>query len=166
MTGGAQVLITLYGQRLFPISPGRGALSISLLTACSGLGTALGPVIARRAVGHSARGMYGAIAAGYLLGGAFFLALGSARSLESAGAALFFCRMGGSTLWVFNPVLLQRAAADRYRGRVFAAEGALFTLSRPVPVMPSARRWTTASPVRWGLSNGSNRPVCRPCLGP
>jgi MFS family permease len=135
LTGGAQVLVTLYGQRLFPISPGKGVLSISLLTACSGLGTALGPVIARRAVGDSSRGMYWAIAVGYLLGGAFYLALGTARSLEGAGVALFFCRMGGSTLWVFSTVLLQRTAADRFRGRVFAAEGALFTLSMAVSGM-------------------------------
>jgi hypothetical protein len=37
--------------------------------------------------------------------------------------------MGGSTLWVFSTVLLQRTAEDRFRGRVFAAEGALFTLT-------------------------------------
>src|SRR5439155_719974 len=42
LTGGAQVLVTLFGQRLFPLAPGKGPLSISLLTACSGLGTALG----------------------------------------------------------------------------------------------------------------------------
>jgi hypothetical protein len=73
--------------------------------------------------------MYWAIAVGYLLGGAFYLALGGARSLSSAGAALFFCRMGGSTLWVFSTVLLQRTAEDRFLGRVFAAEGALCTLT-------------------------------------
>ena len=42
---------------------------------------------------------------------------------------MFVCRMGGSLLWVFSTVLLQRTAADRFRGRVFAAEGALFTLT-------------------------------------
>jgi hypothetical protein len=73
--------------------------------------------------------MYWAIAAGYLIGGFFFLGLSGAWSLGSAGAALFICRMGGSTLWVFSTVLLQRTAEDRYRGRVFAAEGALSTLT-------------------------------------
>jgi hypothetical protein len=121
--------MALFGQRLFPLGPGKGPLSISLLTAVSGVGTALGPVIGRRIAGSDRQRMYGAIAAGYLVGGAFFVALAHSGSLASAGAALFVGRMGGSLLWVFSTVLLQRTAADRFRGRVFAAEGALFTLT-------------------------------------
>src|SRR5882724_1573061 len=37
--------------------------------------------------------------------------------------------MGGSILWVFSTVLLQRGVEDRFRGRVFAAELALLTLT-------------------------------------
>jgi hypothetical protein len=129
LTGGSQVLLALFGQRLFPLGPGKGPLSISLLTAMSGIGTALGPVIGRRLTGSDRQRMYGAIAAGYLVGGAFFVALAHSRSLASAGAALFVGRMGGSLLWVFSTVLLQQSAADRFRGRVFAAEGALCTLT-------------------------------------
>lgn len=36
--------------------------------------------------------------------------------------------LGGSVQWVFSTTLLQKAVADRYRGRVFAAEMALLTL--------------------------------------
>ena len=36
---------------------------------------------------------------------------------------------GGSILWVFSTVLLQRKVADNFRGRVFAAELALLTLT-------------------------------------
>jgi ABC-type transport system involved in cytochrome c biogenesis permease subunit len=36
---------------------------------------------------------------------------------------------GGSILWVFSTVLLQREVEDRFRGRVFAAELALLTLT-------------------------------------
>jgi hypothetical protein len=104
-------------------------LSISLLTAASGVGTALGPVIGRRIAGSELGRMYWALAAGYLVGGVFFVALGHSWSLASAGAALFAARMGGSLLWVFSTVLLQRTAEDRFRGRVFAAEGALVTLT-------------------------------------
>jgi hypothetical protein len=73
--------------------------------------------------------MIWAIPVGYLIGGMFFLALGGSWSLASAAAALFICRMGGSMLWVFSTVLLQMAAEDRYRGRVFAAEQSLVTLT-------------------------------------
>jgi hypothetical protein len=37
--------------------------------------------------------------------------------------------MGGSILWVFSTVLLQRSVEDQFRGRVFAAEMALVTLT-------------------------------------
>jgi hypothetical protein len=37
--------------------------------------------------------------------------------------------MGGSILWVFSTVLLQRGVEDNFRGRVFAAELALLTLT-------------------------------------
>ena len=37
--------------------------------------------------------------------------------------------MGGSILWVFSTVLLQRSVEDNFRGRVFAAELALLTLT-------------------------------------
>jgi MFS family permease len=37
--------------------------------------------------------------------------------------------MGGSILWVFSTVMLQRSVEDNFRGRVFAAELALLTLT-------------------------------------
>jgi len=36
---------------------------------------------------------------------------------------------GGSILWVFSTVILQRVVEDKFRGRVFAAELALLTLT-------------------------------------
>ena len=36
---------------------------------------------------------------------------------------------GGSILWVFSTVILQRSVVDSFRGRVFAAELALVTLT-------------------------------------
>jgi len=129
LTFGSQVLTTLFGQRLFPLGPRLGPLSISLLTALGGVGTALGPIIGRRVAGSDYRRMVAALPAAYLLAGLAYLALGFSWSLASAGLFLFICRVGGSTLWVFSTILLQRAAQDRFLGRVFAAEGALFTLT-------------------------------------
>jgi hypothetical protein len=36
---------------------------------------------------------------------------------------------GGSILWVFSTVILQREVEDKFRGRVFAAELAMLTLT-------------------------------------
>jgi MFS family permease len=42
---------------------------------------------------------------------------------------LAIAHCGGSILWVFSTVLLQREVEDKFRGRVFAAELALLTLT-------------------------------------
>jgi hypothetical protein len=42
---------------------------------------------------------------------------------------LAIAHCGGSILWVFSTVLLQRDVEDKFRGRVFAAELALLTLT-------------------------------------
>jgi hypothetical protein len=123
------VLVTLFGQRLFPLGPDKGPLSISLLTAVAGLGTALGPIVGRRVAGPEPRRMLWAVPTSFLLAGLFFLVLGKSWSLASAAAAMFVLRIGGSTLWVFSTVLLQMAAEDRFRGRVFAAEQSLVTMT-------------------------------------
>ena len=49
----------------------------------------------------------------------------------SVAALLFLmiAHMGGSILWVFSTVLLQKSVEDQFRGRVFAAEMALVTLT-------------------------------------
>jgi predicted MFS family arabinose efflux permease len=132
LTFGSQVLTTVFGQRLFSLGPKAGPLSISLLMAAGGVGTALGPVIGRRVAGSDRARMVAAVPMAFLLAGAAYLALARSWSLPSAAAALFFCRIGGSTLWVFSTILLQQTAEDRFMGRVFAAEGALCTLTMAV----------------------------------
>jgi hypothetical protein len=42
---------------------------------------------------------------------------------------LVVAHMGGSTIWVFSTVLLQRHVPDALRGRAFGAELALMTLA-------------------------------------
>jgi MFS family permease len=129
LTGGTQVLIPIFGQQLFPLGPGKGPLSISMLVAMSGVGTAFGPIVARRAAGQDPARMRWAIAAAYVIGGTFWTLLGHTTSLATAGAAMLCARFGGSIIWVFSTVLLQMAAEDVYRGRVFAAEQSVFTLT-------------------------------------
>src|SRR5207244_2951357 len=54
---------------------------------------------------------------------------GVSRSFTFALVFLAIAHMGGSILWVFSTVLLQRATEDQFRGRVFAAELGLATLT-------------------------------------
>ena len=65
----------------------------------------------------------------FLIGGVFYMLFGSATSFIFALVVLGIAHCGGSILWVFSTVILQRAVADNFRGRVFAAELALVTLT-------------------------------------
>ncbi len=155
LTGGSQSLVPVFGQRIFPLPNDRtGALTISVLIALRGLGTALGPILGRRIAGSSPRRMASVVAGAFLFAAVWYCALGSAGSLAGVGAALLLSHMGGSVIWVFSTVLLQLATEDRYRGRVFAAETMFFTITMMLSNVAVGRAVDTgipASTVAWVL---------------
>ena len=126
--GGILTLLAVFGERIFPVGKG-AAGGIGVLFAARGIGTAVGPIVARRIAGEGERRMQTAIGISFLIGGAFYIAFGSATSLVLALIVLGIAHCGGSILWVFSTVMLQRSVADNFRGRVFAAELALVTLT-------------------------------------
>jgi MFS family permease len=85
--------------------------------------------VARRIAGEGDRRMQVSIGVSFLIGGVFYILFGSATSLAFALVVLGIAHCGGSILWVFSTVMLQRSVADNFRGRVFAAELALVTLT-------------------------------------
>ncbi len=128
LAGGIQTLLPIYGARLFPLPGDRaGQLSISILFAASGVGTALGPVLARRVTGRNLVRIRWAIATSFVVAGLFYAAMAHAPNLGITGLLLLLARMHGAVVWVFSTVLLQILVQDRFRGRVFAAETSLFT---------------------------------------
>jgi hypothetical protein len=80
-------------------------------------------------VGETRKQMQNSIGIAFLIGGVFYAAFGTSRSFALALLFLLIAHAGGSILWVFSTVLLQRAVEDQFRGRVFAAELALVTLT-------------------------------------
>src|SRR4029450_5283082 len=75
------------------------------------------------------RRMQTSIGIAFLIGGLFYVAFGAAQTFIFALVVLGIAHMGGSILWVFSTVLLQRSAQHTLRGRVFAPELALLTLT-------------------------------------
>lgn len=126
--GGILTLLAVFGEKVFPIgsSPATG---IGVLFTARGIGTAIGPIVARRLSGEGKAKMQASIGLAFLIGGAFYIAFGAATSFVVALVVLAIAHMGGSILWVFSTVLLQRGVEDNFRGRVFAAELALLTLT-------------------------------------
>ncbi len=128
LAGGVLLLLTIFGQRVFPI--GRGAAAgIGVLYGARGVGAALGPIALRWIVGHNPSVMKRSIGPAFFMIGTFYAALAVAPGLSLASLCVLFAHCGGSILWVFSTVLLQMEVPDELRGRVFAAELALFTLT-------------------------------------
>jgi len=126
--GGILTLLAVFGEKIFPVG-GSTAIGIGVLFAARGIGTAVGPIAARRLAGDVPRRMQTSIGIAFLIGGAFYIAFGSARNFVFALVVLMIAHTGGSILWVFSTVLLQQTVEDRFRGRVFAAELALLMLT-------------------------------------
>jgi predicted MFS family arabinose efflux permease len=126
--GGIMTLLAVFGERIFPV--GRDAAGgIGVLFAARGIGTAVGPIVARRISGEGDRRMQASIGVSFVIAGIFYSAFGSATSFVFALIVLGIAHCGGSILWVFSTVMLQRSVEDNFRGRVFAAELALLTLT-------------------------------------
>ena len=129
--GGILTLLAVFGARIFPVGKD-AATGIGVLYAARGIGTAIGPLVARRLSGEGKNRMQVSIGVAFLIGGAFYMAFGWATSFVVALIVLGLAHTGGSILWVFSTVLLQRGVEDNFRGRVFAAELALLTLTMAI----------------------------------
>jgi MFS family permease len=129
--GGILTLLAVFGEKIFPVG-GSAATGIGVLFAARGIGTAVGPIVARRISGEGKKKMQNSIGVAFLIGGVFYMAFGAATNFVVALIVLGVAHTGGSILWVFSTVLLQRGVEDSFRGRVFAAELGLLTLTMAV----------------------------------
>jgi MFS family permease len=127
LAGGVLLLLTVFGQRVFPLGAGAAA-GIGVLYGARGVGAGIGPIALRWLVGQQPRTMRRVIGPAFFMVGLFYVGLAGAPSLPVAAVSVLFAHFGGSVLWVFSTVLLQLEVPDRFRGRVFAAELALVTL--------------------------------------
>ena len=128
MGGAILSLLAVFGERVFTFGAS-AATGIGVLYAARGIGTAVGPVAARRLWGESGPTMRRFIGLSFLVAGVFYAAFGLTTSAWVALVVLAIAHAGGSTLWVYSTVLLQQSVEDAFRGRVFAAEFALMTLT-------------------------------------
>jgi MFS family permease len=127
LAGGVLLLLTVFGQRVFPVGAGSAA-GIGILYGARGVGAGIGPIALRWILGQDARSLRRTIGPAFFMVGAFYVALSAAPTLPIAAVAVLLAHFGGSVLWVFSTVLLQMEVPDQFRGRVFAAELAFVTL--------------------------------------
>jgi predicted MFS family arabinose efflux permease len=151
LIGANNVLLPILGQRAFPvrwhgIDATRGAtLGMSLLMGARGAGALIGPLLSGQWAGSRHSRMRVGILIGFLLASAGYLFVGAASSVGLAVACIVVAHAGSSTNWVFSTTLLQVYTADRFRGRVFAADYGLCMLGI------SASSYLAGVAIDWGL---------------
>jgi MFS family permease len=110
------------------------AATLGVIYFVTGLGTGLGPIFMRRWLGDQQRRLMLGITIGFVLLAIGIFGLGIAPTFPVFLAMSFVRTVGSGTLWVFSAALLQMLVPDRYRGRVFAFEFAMLTLTQSISV--------------------------------
>jgi len=129
IAGAIALFLTLFGERDYAIA-GRPDLGVSLLYFARAVGTAIGPLLARRLVTDE-----GPASMRLLLGGAmlwpmaWYLLFSWVTDPISATLCVVLAHFGGSVLWVYSTVLLQRMVPDEFLGRVMSTDLGLTTLA-------------------------------------
>jgi MFS family permease len=122
-----------------------------LLLGARGLGVVLGPFVANRLLarrlGRSAMsGILLTCGAAGLVYAAGYLVVGTAPVLAVAAAGALVAHLGGGAQWALSTYGLQTAVPDHIRGRVFAADFALVTVSMSLSLVVSGALAEAAGP--------------------
>jgi MFS family permease len=127
LSSGFQVLQVTISQEYFVIGEG-GGVSLGLMFAVAGIGTGIGPIVARYFAGDDEGRLRWAIGLGYLLGGAGLIITAPLWNFSSVLLGTALRGMGGGIIWVFSTQLLLQVVPGNVRGRVFSTEFAFFNL--------------------------------------
>jgi hypothetical protein len=125
--GVAGLLAVLATQRFHAGDAGTG-----ILLAARGVGVVVGPFLIRRAV---ARGMHAILLAcgvAALVFSVGYAVVSVANLLAVAALGVLVAHLGGGAQWTASTYGLQITTADEFRGRIFATDFALVTLTMSV----------------------------------
>ena len=125
MAGGVLVVIPLLAYETFDA----GDVGLGLLMAARGIGALVGPFAGRRMLGSQDRRMFLAISVSLATFSVGYLLVGLAPTLLIVMPIVTFAHLGGGATWTLSGYGLQRIVPDRIRGRIFAFDGMLVTLT-------------------------------------
>ncbi|MCB0113153.1 MAG: MFS transporter [Caldilineaceae bacterium] len=130
-SGPFQVIQVVIAEQLFVIGRG-GGISLGILYTAVGVGTGLGPIVARRFTGDRDRALRHAIAWSYAITAVGLLLTVPLTGLGLVTLGTFLRGFGGGIGWVFSTQLLFQSVPDQVRGRVFSTEFAMFSLASAI----------------------------------
>lgn len=131
VSGGFQVVQVVLAEQVYPIGEG-GSTSLGLMYAVVGVGTGIGPILARTFTGDREWPLRWAIFASYLLSAIGLLLIAPLGAFWLILLGMLLRGVGGGIGWVFSTQLLLELVPDRVRGRVFSSEFAMFTLANAI----------------------------------
>ena len=124
LAGGVLVLVPLLAKGF-----DAGDMGIGLLLAARGLGALVGPFVGRASLGENDRRLFLTIGVALAVFGAGYALLGIVPSLLLALPAVALAHTGGGAQWMLSSYGLQKIVPDHIRGRIFAFDGMLVTLT-------------------------------------
>ena len=127
LSSGFQVVQIEIAKDHFVIGVG-GAISLGLMYCVNGIGSGIGPILARRWTGDRDKPLRISISLGYLIGTLGFAIVAPLFGLVEVLIGGFIRSIGGGIAWVFSTQLLLQRTPNEIRGRIFGTEFAFFTL--------------------------------------
>ena len=127
LSSGVQVILVDIAKNYFVIGVG-GAISLGIMYCMNGVGSGIGPILARRWTGDRDKPLRVSISFGYVIAS---IGIAIMAPVSSFGTVIFgglIRSVGGGITWVFSTQLLLQRAPNEIRGRIFGTEFALFTL--------------------------------------
>jgi len=146
VAGGFNVVQVAIAEKVFVIGEG-GSLSLGIFLTVFGIGTGLGPILARRWSGDREGPLRQSMTIFYGLTSVGLLVLAPLADFYSVNLGMFLRGFGGGVVWVFATQLLLQKLPANVRGRVFATEFAIFALASAI-----GAAWTGFALDRLGIS--------------
>ncbi|MEM7034265.1 MAG: MFS transporter [Chloroflexota bacterium] len=124
---GFQIVQVIIAERIFVIGEG-GGISLGLMFGVAGIGTGVGPILARYITKDDDHAMRWAITISWLIASVGIVIVSTLASFPVVLLGTFLRGFGGGVVWVFSTQLLLQLVPEEIRGRVFATEYMMFTL--------------------------------------
>ena len=94
-----------------------GAISLGIMLCFGGIGSGIGPIIARIWTGDSDKPLRQSISLGYIIGAVGLAATAPLASLTTVVIGGFIRSVGGGISWVFSTQLLPSTLSKRNKGK-------------------------------------------------
>ncbi len=128
--GGLVYMLLLVSDNILQM----GSIGLGLLYAARGIGTGIGPVIARQQFTDERQWVV-VMGASIALSGAMYLVVGLTQVWWMMFVFVLLAHAASGANCVTSTVLLQKRSEDNFRGRVFSTEWLLFTLGNSLSVV-------------------------------